>query len=98
MVNRRGAGNVLPDGGHRDDLEAVMAAQHWSDLSPRARRLIIVGAAAEGVLKIAALADMKRRPASEIRGSKWVWGPAMIVNSAGAIPIAYFAFGRRRRG
>ena len=72
--------------------------QHWSDLSPRTRRLLIVGASVEGVLKLAALADMKRRPASEIRGSKWVWGPAMIVNSAGAIPLAYFAFGRRRRG
>jgi hypothetical protein len=75
-----------------------MAAKHLRDLSPRARRLLIAGAAAEGVLKIAALADMKRRPASEIRGSKWVWGPAMIVNSAGAIPIAYFTLGRRRRG
>ena len=42
--------------------------------------------------------DMRHRPATEIRGSKWVWGPAMIVNSAGAIPLAYFAFGRRRRG
>jgi hypothetical protein len=72
--------------------------QHWSDLSPRTRRLLIVGASVEGVLKLAALADMKRRPASQIRGSKWVWGPAMIVNSAGAIPLAYFAFGRRRRG
>jgi hypothetical protein len=70
--------------------------QHWSDLSPRTRRLLIVGASVEGVLKLAALADMKRRPASQIRGSKWVWGPAMIVNSAGAIPLAYFAFGRRR--
>ncbi|MBV9796347.1 MAG: hypothetical protein JO016_20710 [Actinobacteria bacterium] len=75
-----------------------MAAQHWGDLSPRARRLLLAGAAAEGVLKVAALADIKRRPASEIRGSKWVWGPAMIINSAGAIPLAYFVFGRRRRG
>jgi hypothetical protein len=75
-----------------------MAVRHLSDFSPRTRRLLIVGASVEGVLKIAALADMKRRPASEIRGSKWVWGPAMIVNSAGTIPLAYFAFGRRRRG
>ena len=75
-----------------------MAVQHWSDLSPRTRRLLIAGASVEGVLKIAALVDMRRRPASKIRGSKWVWGPAMIVNSAGAIPLAYFTFGRRRRG
>ncbi len=97
MVDGRAAGNVLP-WGYRNDVEAVMAVQHWSDLSPRARQLLIAGAAVEGVLKVAALVDMKRRPASEIRGSKWVWGPAMIVNSAGTIPLAYFAFGRRRRG
>jgi hypothetical protein len=52
----------------------------------------------EGILKVAALIDMKRRPADQIRGSKWVWGPAMVINSAGVIPIAYFALGRRRRG
>ena len=73
-------------------------AQHWNNLSPRTRRLLIAGAGVEGILKVAALIDMKRRPADQIRGSKWVWGPAMVVNSAGAIPIAYFTVGRRRRG
>ncbi|HEX4258252.1 MAG TPA: hypothetical protein VH089_24410 [Streptosporangiaceae bacterium] len=73
-------------------------AQHWNDLSPSTRRLLIAGAGAEGILKVAALIDMKRRPADQIRGSKWVWGPAMVINSAGVIPIAYFALGRRRRG
>jgi hypothetical protein len=73
-------------------------AGHWSDLSPRARRLLIAGAGAEGLLKLAVLVDLKRRPSSEVRGSKRAWALAMVVNSAGAIPIAYFAFGRRRRG
>jgi hypothetical protein len=73
-------------------------AGHWSDLSPRARRLLIGGAAAEGLLKLAVLVDLKRRPSSEVRGPKRAWALAMVVNSAGAIPIAYFAFGRRRRG
>jgi hypothetical protein len=40
----------------------------WSDLSERDRRLIVVGAVFEGALKIAALIDLKRRPAAEIRG------------------------------
>ena len=75
-----------------------MAVQHWRDLSPRTRRLLIAAAGAEGVLKVAALVDMRRRPSSEIRGSKWIWGPAMLINSAGTIPIAYFTLGRRRRG
>ena len=46
--------------------------------------------------KIAALVDIKRRPASQIRGRKWIWAPVVaIANSAGIIPISYFIFGRR---
>ncbi len=75
----------------------VMAAKKWSDLSERNRRLIIAAAVAEAGLKTAALIDIKRRPASQIRGSKWLWAPAVvIINSFGGAPLAYFAFGRRR--
>lgn len=74
-----------------------MAGRQWSDLSERTRRLILIGAAVETSLKVAALVDIKRRPASEIRGSKWLWVPAVtIVNSAGLAPLAYFLYGRRR--
>jgi hypothetical protein len=74
-----------------------MAGKKWSDLSQRTRRLIIAGAAVETSLKAAALIDMKRRPAGEIRGSKWMWLPALtIINSAGLAPIAYFLWVRRR--
>ena len=74
-----------------------MAGRKWNDLSPRTQRLIIVGAVVETSLKAAALVDMKRRPASEIRGEKWMWVPALtIVNSAGLAPLAYFLWGRRR--
>jgi hypothetical protein len=73
-----------------------MAKKRWSELSERSRRLIILGAAFEGVLKMAALLDLKRRPASEIRGSKAKWAVAVVlVNSVGAVPIAYFLCGRR---
>ena len=74
-----------------------MSGKTWSDLSPRTRRLIVVASAVEGVLKIAALVDLARRPASEVRGSKVKWGVAVtLINSLGAVPIAYFAFGRRK--
>lgn len=74
-----------------------MARGKWSDLSQRTRRLLIVGAAAEASLKAAALVDIKRRPASQIRGSKWIWAPAVtVINSFGLAPLAYFVFGRRR--
>ena len=77
----------------------VMAAKrYWSDLSPRSRKLLLTAAAAEGCLKIAALIDIKRRPASEIRGPKWIWAALVtVVSSAGVLPISYFVFGRSRQ-
>jgi len=75
-----------------------MAVQRrWSDLSESTRRLIIVVAVAESILKGVALVDLKRRPASQVRGPKWLWAPVIaVVNSAGVVPISYFVFGRRR--
>jgi hypothetical protein len=74
----------------------MAATRKWSDLSERTRKLIIVTAVAESVLKAAALIDIKRRPASQIRGPKWLWAPVVaVVNSAGVVPISYFVFGRR---
>jgi hypothetical protein len=70
-------------------------AKRWSDLSPGARKAIIVVGIAEAVLKTAAAIDIKRRPADQIRGPKWAWAAGLIVNSAGIVPISYFVFGRR---
>jgi hypothetical protein len=73
-------------------------ARRWSDLSVRTRRLLIAVGVAETALKAAALADIKRRPASEIRGRKWIWATVVaLVNSCGGAPLSYFIFGRRRR-
>ena len=74
-----------------------MAGQRsWSDLSENTRRLIIGVAVAESILKGAALIDLKRRPANQVRGPKWLWAPVIaVVNSAGFVPISYFVFGRR---
>lgn len=75
----------------------MAARRQRSHLSERSRRLIIAAAVAEGCLKIAALIDIKRRPASQIRGPKWLWAAVVaIVNSFGAVPLSYFAFGRRQ--
>ena len=77
------------------EAEDVMATP-WSDLSESSRRLIIAAAIGEAVLKTAVLIDIRRRPASQIRGSKRMWIiAAVLVNSAGVGPLSYFAFGRR---
>ena len=71
--------------------------RRWSDMSPSQRRMLIVAASIDGALKLAALIDIWRRPANQIRGSKKVWATSVaFVNSAGALPITYFLFGRRR--
>ena len=73
--------------------------KQWSDLSPRTRRLLSVVAVVEGILKLAALIDIKRRPASQIRGPKWLWATAVaVISSAGVLPISYFVVGRRQPG
>ena len=87
-----------------DLLAAVEAAAHsgfvakrtWSELDPRIRGVIIVVGALEGILKLAALIDLARRPAHEVRGPKTYWAVAItLINSIGAVPIAYFVRGRR---
>ena len=75
-----------------------MRTKKWSELTPRTRRVIVVAGVFEGVLKLAALADLVRRPATQIRGSKAAWaGAVTFINALGAVPIAYFAWGRRKR-
>jgi hypothetical protein len=92
----RPAGDRLTGWARSGRVRFMSAARRWSDLSPRTRKMIIAGAAAESALKAVALVDLKRRPASEIRGPKWAWIPGLtVVNSAGIVPLAYLSWGRR---
>jgi hypothetical protein len=75
----------------------LVVNKKWQSLSPRVRRLLIAGATVEGLVKVAALIDLARRPSREVRGSKLRWAVAItLVNSVGAVPIAYFLRGRKR--
>lgn len=57
---------------------------------------MLLAGAVEAGLKIAALIDLAQRPAQRLRGSKVWWAAAIVmVNAAGAVPIAYFLRGRR---
>jgi hypothetical protein len=72
-----------------------LAEKKWRDLSEVQRNTIKVLALAELTLKIAMLIDIRRRPASQIRGPKRLWRAAAVVNTLG--PVSYFAFGRRHQ-
>lgn len=70
-------------------------ARRWGDLSPRTRKLVVFAGIAEALLKVAVVVDLRRRPATEIRGRKQIWAASMLLNSFGIVPLLYFAFGRR---
>ena len=70
--------------------------EQWSDLSPGVRRAIIVVATLDVAARAIALNDLRKRSAHEIRGKKAAWGWALaLVDSAGVLPLVYFARGRR---
>ena len=81
----------------REEEHVPAARGRWGDLSQRTRLVLITAAVADGALRVAALIDIQRRPASQIRGRKGVWAAAVtLVSSAGVVPVSYFVFGQRR--
>jgi hypothetical protein len=71
--------------------------KRWKDLPESRRRMIVLAMVLEGIVKVLALRDLKRRPADEVRGPKWLWsGVIAVANTAGLVPAVYFMLGRRR--
>ncbi|WP_214401409.1 PLD nuclease N-terminal domain-containing protein [Pseudonocardia lacus] len=75
---------------------AIGNARSWSELPPAGRAGVVVGATVQVGLLVAALADLRRRPAAQVNGPRWAWALASFVNFVG--PLAYFAFGRCELG
>jgi hypothetical protein len=71
-----------------------MRRKRWSELTGRQRTAVIVAGMVQVSLSVATLLDLRRRPSSQIRGSKRLWTAAAFVNFVG--PLAYFSLGRRR--
>jgi hypothetical protein len=71
-------------------------AKRWSDLSSRQRTLVVLVVAAETVLKVVMLIDLKNRPASQVRGPKRLWAATALLGTAGLAPLTYLLVGRRR--
>jgi hypothetical protein len=75
-----------------------MAKTTWRDLSPAARKVLLVSGAVDAGLRLYALRDLRTRDAADLRGSRGAWGAALaIVSSAGILPLAYLLRGRRPR-
>ena len=70
-----------------------MPNKRWGDLSSTQRKAVVLSGVVQLGLLAAALADIYRRPAQEIRGDKRLWAVVAFVNFVG--PVSYFLFGRR---
>jgi hypothetical protein len=66
----------------------------WGELTDAQKIAVVLLGTLQIVLLVAALWDIRQRPADEIRGSKRIWTLAAFINFIG--PIAYFLFGRER--
>jgi hypothetical protein len=66
----------------------------WSELSGPAKAGSIVMGLIQFGLLIAALADLRKRPAEQVNGSKKMWAGLVFINYIG--PIAYFVKGRKQ--
>jgi hypothetical protein len=68
----------------------------WRDRTSKQRLRIILQAGIQLGLLVAALYDLRKRPADQIKGPKRIWALVCGVNYLGLGPIAYFLIGRRR--
>lgn len=72
----------------------MIRSRRWNELTIIEKVGVIALGAIQVALFGAAQWDIRRRPASQISGSKALWTALAFINFAG--PIAYFLFGRRR--
>jgi hypothetical protein len=70
------------------------ANRRWGDLSPRQQATVLTLASVELALTATALADLLRRPATQVRGDKRLWAIGVFIQPIG--PIAYLTWGARR--
>lgn len=72
----------------------VASKNQWNDLAPQKQLTISLVGLVQVALLGAALVDIRRRPAEQIKGSKKLWTLVAFINFVG--PITYFVIGRKR--
>jgi hypothetical protein len=83
-----------PQTGDITVTKQVASKKQWNDLSPQKQLTISLVGLMQVALLGAALIDIRRRPAEQIKGSKKLWTLVAFINFIG--PISYFVFGRKR--
>lgn len=72
----------------------ITQKKRWNDLTAAQKVGIIILTIVQLGLLAGAIWDIRKRPAEEINGNKWVWAGISLINYVG--PLAYFKFGRKR--
>ena len=67
--------------------------KQWKEMAPWQKAGALTLISVQISLLASALVDIRRRPAAEIRGNKWIWTGVSFINFVG--PISYFLFGRK---
>lgn len=76
-----------------------MERTRWNEMSPTSRAVVVTVGVVDAGLRAWALADLKNRPADQVKGPKALWGLALtVVSSAGVLPAAYLLLARRTHG
>jgi hypothetical protein len=68
----------------------------WRTLTRQQRVLASVRGVLQLAVLVAALIDLRRRPAAQVRGPKRMWAVVACVNYLGIGPLIYLLLGRRR--
>jgi Phospholipase_D-nuclease N-terminal len=81
---------------HKRNWQHAMrdGSARWGKMPPARRAASIVTVVTQVSLLVAALIDLRQRPAEQIRGNKRLWTLVVFINWVG--PISYFLFGRLR--
>jgi hypothetical protein len=84
-----------------DKTEVLIMGKKWDELSQPEKSMAVMSFAGQAVvamvqvgLLIAALLDLRKRPAEQIKGRKLAWFFIVFINWVG--PISYFIFGRKK--
>jgi hypothetical protein len=56
-----------------------MGRKRWRELSRRQQAIILAAAFVQELLSAATLLDLRRRPSTQVRGSKKLWVAARVI-------------------
>jgi hypothetical protein len=87
-------GNAPPRSVDTERGTHVKTRRRWSDFTPAQKAAIAIVGMVQVLLLVAALVDLRRRPAARINGNKKLWVFVSFIDFFG--PIAYFLFGRKK--